>query len=314
MLHTPVLREEVVRFLAPHDGDLLLDGTVGSGGHAEALLDAAGPHSRLLGLDRDPAALERAAGRLQRFAPRIRLVQASFLEAESILAEQLPGDAPARILLDLGVSSLQLEESGRGFSFQRDDEPLDMRFDPSRRGTAADLLKSLPEQELARCIVDNGEEPLGRRIAHAIVLRRKTVPYSRVLDLVQTVRHVYGSRSRRSRTHPATRTFQALRIAVNDELSQLREALPRLVHLLPDGGRIAVISFHSLEDRIVKQLFKQESTDCICPPNFPECRCGHRASLTVLTRHVVSSSADERAANPRARSAKLRVAEKHQPS
>lgn len=314
MLHTPVLCEEAVRLLAPRDGDLILDGTVGSGGHAGVLLDAAGPHGQLLGLDRDPKALEHAAEHLRKFGPRVHLVQASYRDAESVLAEQLPGIAPARILLDLGVSSIQLEESGRGFSFQRGDEPLDMRFDPSGRRTAADLLNSLPEQELAHCILENGEEPLGRCIAHAIMLRRKTIPYDRVLDLVQTVLHVYGSKSRHSRTHPATRTFQALRIAVNDELSQLREALPRLVHLLADGGRIAVISFHSLEDRIVKQFFKHESTDCVCPPNFPECRCGHRATLTVLTRHVVAPSADERAANPRARSAKLRVAEKHQPS
>lgn len=314
--HTPVLLREVVDLLAPEKESVVLDGTVGAGGHAEALLERMGSAGQLVGLDLDPAALRVAAQRLARFGKRVRLLHANFRDAPAALAGAGLQPSLTHTLLDLGVSSIEFETSGRGFSFQRTDEVLDMRFDPDQPGpTAATILNRWPVEQLAQTLRNNGEEPNANAIARSIVLQRRDHPFERVRDLVHAVLQS-GARNRGRRTllHPATRTFQALRIAVNDELENLRHALPELLALLTPGGKMAVISFHSLEDRIVKEFFKRESADCICPPAFPVCRCGHTSQLTILTKHVVTASDDEQRNNPRSRSAKLRVAQKQQSS
>ncbi len=313
--HTPVLVREVIDLLQPTEGDIVLDGTIGDGGHAAAILKRMGEKGSVIGFDLDADALQRAQARLAPFGERVRFVRGSYHVAPALLAETWPGLGITKVLLDLGMSSMELSVSGRGFSFLRPEEPLDMRFDPSIGRSAAELLNHEAEQKIAAILKENGEEPLAVPIARVIVERRRERPFSVVGDLVPLLLAAYGRRfGGRSRSHPATRTFQALRIAVNDELEHLTSALPALVALLPPGGRIAVISFHSLEDRIVKRFFQRESTDCLCPPSFPECRCGHRAQLTVLTKHVVTPSEEEQTTNPRSRSAKLRAAEKKFPA
>ncbi len=300
--HVPVLYHEVITWLDPKPGELVIDATVGAGGHAAGLLERIAPGGRLLGLDRDPAALESAAERLARFGRRVTLVHASFEDVDQV-APGVGFGAVSGILLDLGMSSMQLADPERGFAFTLDG-PLDMRFDPTSGGpTAADLVNTLPFDELVYLIWRNGQEPQSRRIARAIIEARPITTTRQLADVVAT-----AVGRRRSRIHPATRTFQALRIAVNDELGALERALPKLLSLLVPGGRIAVISFHSLEDRIVKEFFRRESRDCICPPHQPVCTCGHRATLDVLTRKPIRPSPDEVAVNPRSRSARLRVA------
>jgi 16S rRNA (cytosine1402-N4)-methyltransferase len=284
-----VLVDEVVFLLRPRDEGWVIDATVGMGGHAEAILSAAGGSVRLLGLDADPAALSQARERLAPFGDRVALTHASFGRLEGAAAAQ--GISRARaILLDLGVSSWQLEQSGRGFSFQGD-EPLDMRLDPTSGDTAATLVNRLPESDLARIIFEYGEEPHSRRIARAIVRRR---PLARTGDLVAAVRGAVPRAAWPRRLHVATRTFQAVRMAVNDEPGALRSALAQAPALLAAGGRLAVISFHSGEDRIVKQTFR-----ALEPAGFAELEPSPR-----------QPSDDEVRANPRARSAKLRVLER----
>lgn len=306
--HVPVLVKEVVTLLDPGQGSVILDGTVGLGGHAEVLLAHAGSTARLIGLDRDMQALQHAAERLKRFGNCVTLHHASYADAAHILQET-GNVAPTHILLDLGMSSLQLEESGRGFSFHNENEPLDMRFDSLSGCSAAELLRYASQEELAGILRKYGEERAAGKIAHAIILARKEHPLLTVGDLTSVVASIVH-RTPHSHLHPATRTFQALRIAVNDELGTLERALPQLLSLLSPHGRMAVVSFHSLEDRIVKTFFKREATDCICPPSFPVCRCDHVASLRILTKHAVTASDDEQRDNPRSRSAKLRVIEK----
>ena len=287
--HLPVLADEVAFLLHPRDGGWVVDGTVGMGGHAERLLEAGGATTRLLGLDRDPEALARAARRLARFGDRVVLRHESFerIGAEAAAA----GAAPVRsVLLDLGVSSYQLDESGRGFSFLRD-EPLDMRFDPAAGPTAADLLATLPEAELARLLREHGDEPHARRIARRLVERRRRAPLRTTADLVAAVRSAVPRAAWPRRLHVATRTFQALRIAVNEESRVLAETLPVAAALLSPGGRLGVIAFHSGEDRIVKRAFRELAG----------------AGFVALEPAPVEASRDEIAANPRARSAKLRV-------
>ena len=268
----------------------MIDGTVGMGGHAEALLMTSPASVRLLGLDVDPEALARATARLRPFGDRVRLARASFRDVDA--TAQAHGVAAARsILLDLGVSSYQLEESGRGFSFLREDEPLDMRLDPTQRDTAAALVNRLPEAELARIIFEYGEEPRARRIARAIVRRR---PLATSGDLVAAVKSAVPRAAWPKRLHVATRTFQALRMAVNDEPGALRQALADAPALLTPGGRLGVISFHSGEDRIVKRTFR-----ALEPAGFAE-----------LVPSPLEPKDDEVRANPRARSAKLRVLER----
>ncbi|MDQ7028336.1 MAG: 16S rRNA (cytosine(1402)-N(4))-methyltransferase RsmH [Ardenticatenia bacterium] len=303
-MHIPVLCEEVVAHLEPRAGGRYIDATVGGGGHAEAILERSAPNGQLLGIDRDPAALKVASERLAPFGSRVTLVHGSFRELGR-LARTHTFTGVDGILLDLGYSSLQLEDARRGFSFHAD-APLDMRFDPADSMTAADLVNGLSEDELAYLIAEYGEERFARRIARAIVRHR---PIRTARELGELIERTVGRR-RRTRRHPATRTFQALRIAVNDELGALEAALPQAVALLRPGGRLAVISFHSLEDRLVKHFFRREAADCLCPPHVLTCQCGHRAQLRVITRKPVTPSAEEVRRNPRARSAKLRVAER----
>jgi 16S rRNA (cytosine1402-N4)-methyltransferase len=298
--HIPVLYQEVLDGLRIKPGGRYIDATVGGGGHAHGILAASAPDGDLLGIDADPMAVALAGERLAEFGERVVLVQGNFADLEEIALEHgfclVDG-----ILLDLGLSSLQLEAEGRGFSFQLDG-PLDMRFDPSQTTTAADLVNTLSMEELADILFRYGEEPRSRRVARAIMAGR---PINTTGELAALVSASVGSRRR---LHPATRTFQALRMAVNEELECLAEALPQALRLLTPGGRLAVISFHSLEDRLVKQFFRNEARDCLCPPEVPVCTCGHRAALGIVTRKPIRPSVEEVAANPRSRSAKLRIA------
>lgn len=282
-----------------------MDGTLGAGGHAWGILDASSPDGRLLGMDVDPQALSLARERLKPFGPRAILVRASYTSLREQM-EALGWQEVDGVLLDLGLSSMQLDTEGRGFSFQSD-APLDMRFDPENPVSARDLVNSLPESELADILFRYGEERRSRQVARAIVKAR---PVNTTRQLAEIILKAAGGGRKRQRIHPATRSFQALRIAVNRELEALETVLPQAVEALAPEGRLAVISFHSLEDRIVKQFFRQESRDCICPPRQPVCTCGHKASVKEVTRKPIEATPEEIESNPRARSAKLRVVEK----
>jgi len=302
--HVPVLLKEVLLALAVRPGGLYIDCTVGGGGHAEAILDASAPHGRLLAIDADPGALAAAADRLRDYRGRLTLVEANFRDVALVVRER--GFAPVDgILFDLGLSSIQLDHGERGFSFQREG-PLDMRFSPQGTVTASDIVNGYREQELADMLWRFGEERHSRRIARAVVAAR---PIYTTTQLARVVEQVVG-RGGRGVIHPATRTFQALRIAVNQELVSLATALSQAHGLLDSGARLAVISYHSLEDRIVKDFIRRESSDCVCPPGVPVCVCGHVASLRPIGRSATNPSPAEVAANPRARSARLRVAER----
>jgi 16S rRNA (cytosine1402-N4)-methyltransferase len=302
--HVPVLPREVLEGLQVEPGGRFVDATLGAGGHAHEILTASAPDGELLGLDRDPEALSIAADRLAPFGDRAKLVHASFADLKEIAADAGFTDADG-ILFDLGLSSLQLEDAERGFSFLVDG-PLDMRFDPTSGGpTAADLVNRLSAEELADLIFRYGEERQSRRIARAIVEAR---PIRTTTQLVEVIKETVGRR--RGRLHPATLTFQALRIAVNEELAAIERALPQAVETLAIGGRLAVIAFHSLEDRIVKRFMRRESKDCICSRELPICTCDHRASVKRIVRKPIRPTEDEVASNPRARSARLRVAER----
>ena len=308
--HQPVLYHEIIHALQPKNKGYYVDGTVGAGGHAHGILEACAPDGRLLGLDVDPQALALARETLAPYGERARLIQASY----DTLAERLrefEWDEVGGILLDLGLSSMQLDTPERGFSFQQD-APLDMRFDPVSPTTAADLVNSLPQDELADLIYRYGEERASRRIAQAILKARPLRTTRQLATVIESVLPRRGSfdRLRTKRVHPATRTFQALRIAVNDELNRVENVLPQAVAALKSGGRLAIISFHSLEDRIIKGYFRKESRDCICPPRQPVCTCGHKATLKEISRKPITPGKAETSVNPRARSAKLRVAEK----
>jgi 16S rRNA (cytosine1402-N4)-methyltransferase len=268
------------------------------------MLQATAPNGRLLGLDQDPRAVDRAAERLSTFGERAVIVHSNFLRMDEVVREQA-FPAANGILLDLGISSYQLDEASRGFSFLGEG-PLDMRMDLEADLTAGEIVNEWPQDELADLIYQFGEEPGSRRIARAIVAAR---PIASTGQLAALVERALGGR-RGQRTHPATRTFQALRIAVNDELGVLEAALPTAVSLLAPGGRLAVITFHSLEDRLVKHFFQRESQDCICPPGLPTCQCHHRATLRRVSRKPIQPSTEEIAENPRSRSAKLRIAER----
>lgn len=301
--HQPVLYQQIIHALSPRCEGRYVDGTVGAGGHAYGILQASAPSGELLGLDVDPLALEMARARLAKFGRRAVLIQASYTTLREQLA-RLGWDQVDGVLLDLGISSMQLDTPERGFSFQQDG-PLDMRFDPSGGVRAQDLVNELPEAALADILFRYGEEPRARKVARAIVAAR---PIHTTARLAAVVARTVGGR--RGKTHPATRTFQALRIAVNRELDALEEVLPLALEALAPGGRLAVIAFHSLEDRIVKRFFQRESQDCLCPPRQPVCTCGHQAQLKLITRRPIRPQEDEILRNPRARSARLRVAEK----
>jgi 16S rRNA (cytosine1402-N4)-methyltransferase len=302
--HLPVLTNRVVELLAPAGPGLLVDATVGLGGHAEALLRAE-PEFQLVGLDRDPQALTRAGERLQPFGDRVQLVEETFDRLPLVL-RRLGLGAPVAVLADIGCSSLQLDSAERGFSFASDG-PLDMRMGGTGP-TAADLLERAEWEELVRILRDYGEERRARAVARAIVRRREQDPLRTTAQLSRLVQDVIGGRERR--IHPATRTFQALRIAVNDELGQLERFLEPAIRSLKTGGRIAVISFHSLEDRIVKHTLRRLAGRCTCPPDFPVCRCNPQRVVEVLTRSPIRPDEEEIGRNPRARSARLRAAQK----
>ena len=307
--HIPVLLTQVLDGLnvAAHPDGLFVDGTLGAAGHAAALLHAT-HNARLLGFDRDTQALTIARETLAPYGERAVLVHASY-EQMGTLAPQLGFAAVDGILLDLGISSMQVDNAERGFAF-RADGPLDMRFDPgSGEQTAADLVNTLDEQALANILFEYGEEHDSRRIARAIVAARPLTTTTQLAEVIaRSVKMPKGQH--KHHIHPATRSFQALRIAVNDELGAVERVLPTAIQLLAPGGRLAVISFHSLEDRIVKQYFKRESTDCICPPHQPVCTCGHVASIDLVARKPISADEAEIAANPRSRSAQLRIVQK----
>ena len=303
--HLPVLTERVLELLVATAPGLLVDATVGLGGHAAALLEAA-PGFRLLGLDRDPQALARAGERLRGFADRVQLVQAAFDRLPELL-EDLALEPPAAVLADLGCSSLQLDTPQRGFSFTADG-PLDMRM--GREGpTVAELLEDIEWEDLVSILRDYGEERRARAIARAIIRRRERSPLRTTGELSRLVLEVVGS-GRAGRIHPVTRTFQALRIAVNDELGQLERFLEPAARSLRPGGRMAVISFHSLEDRIVKHTLRRLAGRCTCPPDLPVCRCQPQHLLKILTSSPIRPDEEEVALNPRARSARLRAAER----
>jgi 16S rRNA (cytosine1402-N4)-methyltransferase len=302
--------DEVVTMLAPAPGSLQVDATLGGGGHAERILAATSPDGRLLGLDADPAAIARVAARLgPRFGERLVLRQANFRE----LADVAPAAGFGLVdglLFDLGLSSYQLADAERGFGI-RTGGPLDMRFDPSHGVPAAELLATLDAVELTALFRRYGEEPQAARIARAIVAQRASQPIDTAEALSELiVRVAPGGPPGRRRIHPATRVFQALRIAVNAELDALQVALAVAVDLLRPGGRLVVLSYHSLEDRIVKRLFQAERRGCVCPPSLPVCVCGRSPRLRLVTRPSLTPSAAEIAANPRARSARLRAAER----
>jgi 16S rRNA (cytosine1402-N4)-methyltransferase len=300
--HVPVLYKEIIHALQPKSPGRYVDGTVGAGGHARGILEACAPDGRLLGLDVDPLALALARKTLAPYGQRAHLAQASY----ELLSEVLAGvgwDGAHGILLDLGVSSMQLDTAERGFSFAQE-APLDMRFDPASGLPAADLVNLSPEDELAGLLFRYGEEPRARRIAREIVKAR---PVTTTTQLAEIVKRAYPEHSR---VHPATRTFQALRIAVNDELARLERALPGALRALYPGGRLAVISFHSLEDRIVKDFFRRERRDYVNPPYEPIYEVERKAGIKEITRKPIRPAEQEIKVNPRARSARLRVAEK----
>ena len=305
--HTPVLLAETLAALAPRPGGRYLDGTFGGGGHSRAILDASAPDGVVVALDADPAAVARARALAAEpgVGERLRPIHANFAELAVVAGRE--GVAPLDgVLLDLGLSSFQHDEAGRGFAF-RFEGPLDMRFDPDAGRSAADLVNELPSEELTDLLFRYGEEPNARRIVRAIVRERERAPIATTSRLAEVVSGAVGGRRGRD-THPATRTFQALRIAVNDELAVLERALSGAVDVLAPGGRLVVIAFHSLEDRIVKRFVERESVDCLCPPGLPVCVCNHRPRLAKLTRRAVRATSEEIAANPRSRSAVLRAA------
>ena len=300
--HIPVLYQEVLSVLNPQAGGRFIDATLGGGGHAEGILHATTPDGRLLGLDADPRAITRSLQRLAGFGERALLVHANFRRLSEV-AQQYGFTALDGILLDLGVSSHQLDDPDQGFSF-REDGPLDLRLDPTTGLSASEVVNTVSEEELADLIYRYGEDHFARRIARRIVARR---PLHSTAELAEVVTQAVGGR-KGARLHPATRTFQALRIYVNDELGSLEAVLPQTLGLLRSGGVLAVISFHSLEDRIVKQFLRRESSDCICPPRTPVCQCGHTAQVVELHRKGMTPSEAEITRNPRSRSARLRSA------
>jgi len=305
MAHIPVLLAETIHWLAPRPGGVYVDATVGGGGHAEAILERIVPGGRLVGIDRDDAAIEAAARRLRRFGEAAVLVRENFAALKEVLAAQGLRQVDG-VLFDLGASSLQVAEAGRGFSFQRPG-PLDMRMDRRQARTAADLVNGLREPELAELIWRFGEERWSRRIARAIVAAR---PLRTTDALAEVVARAIPRRSWPRGIHPATRTFQALRIAVNDELLNLDKAIPDAAEVLREAGRLCAITFHSLEDRTIKHTFLRLSRGCTCPPGASACTCGGKRWLRVLTRKPVVPTPEEIERNPRARSAKLRAAER----
>jgi 16S rRNA (cytosine1402-N4)-methyltransferase len=302
-VHVPVLLDEVIAGLQARRGGYFVDCTVGLGGHAAAILEKISPSGRLLGIDADPEAIKISQDKLSDYGEAVTLVNDNFVNLEAISRRYHfhPVDG---ILFDLGVSSLQLDTAERGFSFQLD-APLNMRFNPGQGLTASDIVNSFSEQELAKLIERYGEERHSRRIARHVVQNR---PIATTVELARLVEQAFGGK--RAKIHPATRTFMALRIAVNSELQNLELSLKQTLNLLRPEGRLTVISYHSLEDRIVKQFMRYAASSCICPPGTVICRCGHVPTLKLISRKVIKPTSLEIESNHRSRSAKLRIAER----
>ncbi len=300
--HLPVLLQTIITLMQLKPAGRYIDGTLGAGGHSADILAESSPDGEVIGFDLDPHALALARERLAVYGGRIHFIQSSYLMMQ-VEAEKLGWTAVDGILLDFGVSSMQLDRPERGFSFLHDG-PLDMRFGPDASQSAADLVNSLPEEELADIIFRYGEERFSRKIARIIVNNR---PFKTTRELADLILKNIG---KKERIHPATRTFQALRIAVNNELDSIEKVIPMAVKLLKPAGRLAIISFHSLEDRLVKEYFRRESSDCVCPPRQPICTCGHKAIIKEINRKPIEADEIEKQTNSRARSAKLRMVEK----
>jgi 16S rRNA (cytosine1402-N4)-methyltransferase len=307
-LHLPVMLDDVMALLQCRSGGVYVDVTVGGGGYSEAMLQRSGPDGVVFGLDLDPDALVVARQRLQDFGLRLILRQGNFAMLPETMREFGLGPVDG-IVADLGISSLQLDEPSRGFSFQQDG-PLDMRMDRSLMQTAADLVNFLPERELGNLIFTLGDERWARRIAHTIVLHRQLEPFAHTRQLAELVAKVVPRSSDTRRIHPATRTFQALRLAVNHELENLEQFLANVLNLLKPEGRLCIVAFHSLEDRLVKQHFKSWASPCRCPHGLPVCQCTGQPLVRLLTRKALRPKEQEIQANPRARSARLRALEK----
>ena len=306
LYHEPVLLAETLAHLNLEPGSVIVDGTLGGGGHASAILERTAPDGRLIGLDLDSDAIAEAGERLKSFGDRVQLIQASFRRLDDVAAELAP-TAIDGIVLDLGVSSYQLDEASRGFRFSPGAEsPLDMRMDGvGGPTTAASLLANLSVEDLERVFSEYGQLPGSRRLARAIVARRISEPLETAADLIDLIGGLGIGRGRRH--NPATLVFQALRIAVNDEMGALEEGLQAAIRVLRPGGRLVVIAYHSLEDRLVKRTFRQAARGCTCPPEWPACQCGILPSFDILTRRPIVPSPDELKRNPRARSARLRA-------
>jgi 16S rRNA (cytosine1402-N4)-methyltransferase len=306
--HTPVMLKEVMEYLKPRQGGYFIDGTLGGGGYTAEFSEAVGEKGKILAIDLDEEAVKNTAGKK---IFNVLLIQDNFSNLSSIIENNFTrGTLFDGFVLDLGLSSFQLSDPRRGFSF-REDAPLDMAFGSNGGNKRTrEIVNNYREEELAEIIFNYGEEKHARRIARGIAERRRLRRIETTGDLAEVVKKAIPRRLWNGKIHPATKTFQALRIAVNRELENLEKVLPQAVTALKKGGRIAVVSFHSLEDRIVKNFFKQESRDCLCPPEIPLCRCGHQASLKIITRKAAAPGEEEIKSNPRSRSAKLRVAEK----
>ena len=306
--HIPVLLNETLALLAPERGGIFVDGTLGGGGHAEAVLTRLGQADRLIGIDRDWEAVHAAGERLSTFGGRFTALHGNFFDMKALLGE-IGVTEVSGILLDLGVSSHQLDKSARGFSYKTE-APLDMRMDQSAGLSAKDVVNTYPEAELARIFFEYGEERFSRRIAEKICRAREQYPIETTLQLAQIVREAIPAKYRNEPQHPARRTFQALRIEVNGELKGLDHAVEQACDLLQKGGRLCIITFHSLEDRIVKQAFRRFENPCTCPPSAPICICGKTPKAKILTKKPLTASAEEEAQNSRSTSAKLRCIEK----
>lgn len=306
-VHQAVMLKEVIEYLQPQKNQNFIDGTIGAGGHSEAILKLTGPNGKLLGFDWDEKAIGRCEERFKKYGDRVILINESYVQIKKVV-EELNFGSISGILLDLGLSSDQLTNDGRGFSFQSD-EPLDMRFSLKNDLTAAQIINEWSASQLEHIFYQYGEEQETRSIVRRIIAERKKAPILNTVKLAEIVKMSKKPNYSR-KTHPATKVFQALRIAVNDELGNIEKGLNDSLDLLVSGGRLVIISFHSLEDRIVKDFIKREALGCICPPEIPVCRCNHKARLKIITRKPIVPTEEEINVNYRSRSAKLRVAEK----
>jgi len=307
-IHKSVMVKEAVEFLSPRPGGVYVDVTLGLGGHTEAILKSSGYMAKVIGFDVDDESLSFSRKRLSGFTDRVVFANKNFSEIREVL-ESLGVDEVDGVIADLGMSSFQIEASGRGFSFLRD-EPLDMRMDARLRFTAYDLVNEMDEEEISKILSTYGEEKWAKRIAREILRVRREKPIKSSIQLADIVSNAIPKEFHSQNIHPATKTFQALRIAVNNELESLEHFLNEVVSLLKIGGRVVVISFHSLEDRLVKNTFKRLSAPCVCPPGLPRCGCGRKGVIKILTRSPLTPGVEEMLHNPRARSAKLRAGER----